>query len=156
MGASATISGRIGKAPEIKMTKTGKQYCSFSVNDHVWKDGKNVDNWYQISAFGKTSDNIMAMCTSGTVVTALCDMEQVVIDGKTRTFFKVNRIKFLSNLAPRNRANEPPPNQQSNQQQQQYQQHDEQRQDSQQPPPSYTQPQYSPSSDFDDGTSGYR
>ena len=70
----AQIIGRLGKDPEIKVTGSGKKKASFSVaTSKKWKDQsgeqKEVTNWHNIIAWGKTADLIeMLQVQKGTEI----------------------------------------------------------------------------------------
>ena len=54
---SITISGRLGRDPELKQTADGKDWCSFSVavNRYAKKGEEAKADWFNCTAYGKTA-----------------------------------------------------------------------------------------------------
>lgn len=54
---SITISGRLGRDPELKQTSDGNDWCSFTVavNRYAKTGEKAETDWFSCTAFGKTA-----------------------------------------------------------------------------------------------------
>lgn len=53
-----TITGRLGKDPELKTSGTGSEYCQFSVavdRRKTKEDQEKQTDWFRCVAFGKTA-----------------------------------------------------------------------------------------------------
>lgn len=53
-----TITGRLGRDPELKTGQTGAEYCTFSVavdRRKTDKDEEKKTDWFRCVAFGKTA-----------------------------------------------------------------------------------------------------
>jgi len=93
-----TISGNIGKSPEVKQTKNGKQMLVFNVG--IYKD-KDTTNWVQAIIMGdKRIEFFKDKLKSGTHVTVIGDASvgAYLKDGEpvgTQTIF-ANDISFIN------------------------------------------------------------
>lgn len=73
--ATMTVTGRLGKDPELKTSQAGKEYVRMSVawqerqKDRTgeWVDGPTV--WLSVTAFGRQAGNIVASLKKGDHVT---------------------------------------------------------------------------------------
>lgn len=62
IGIEAAFTGRIGKTPQMKTSKAGRPWCTFSVavDDAERDDADNAQaTWVSIAAFGETAENIV-------------------------------------------------------------------------------------------------
>lgn len=77
---SASVLGYVGRAPEIKATKSGALVASFSLatNEKRKKDDKWVDftEWHSVVAFGKLAEIIREFVAKGS---------HLYVTGKLRT-----------------------------------------------------------------------
>lgn len=75
----ASLSGNIGRDPEIRSTQSGMSILTFSlaVNERVKKGEEWTDytNWFDVVVFGKRADSLHNILTKGM---------KVAIDGKLR------------------------------------------------------------------------
>ena len=70
---SVCISGNLGRDPELRMTASGMQVCSFSVcvndrrknNQGEWVD---VPNWVDVTFFGNRAESISQYLSKGSLV----------------------------------------------------------------------------------------
>lgn len=90
------IIGRLGKDPEKRSTKGGKDYVVFSVAvDRQWKsqDGeyKKETNWFNIEAWGKLGEICLSFLSKGRLVfvEGRLRTDRYEHDGETRYFTKV-------------------------------------------------------------------
>lgn len=64
-----TLSGNIGRAPEIRSTQSGTSILNFSlaVNERIKKgdDFTDYTNWLDIVVFGRRADSLSKILTSG-------------------------------------------------------------------------------------------
>lgn len=63
----ALLIGRLGKDPELRYVASGTAICKFSIAvDVPKKDGsKQLPDWFNIVAFGKTGENCSQYLTKG-------------------------------------------------------------------------------------------
>ena len=74
------LVGRLGKDPELRSTKTGKQVCNMSIaTSDVWvKDGNKEEKteWHKVIVWDKTAENAAKFLKKGS---------QVYFEGKLQT-----------------------------------------------------------------------
>lgn len=66
---SCTFTGRLGRDPELRSTRDGQPVCNFSLA--VDRRGKNRDDgalWLDVSAWGKTGENVAKFLRKGSEV----------------------------------------------------------------------------------------
>lgn len=76
---TATITGNVGKAPEIRVTASGKNIASFSVASTVKsKNGESQTTWVDIVCFDEQADVVTQHLRKGerVVVTGRLALEQ--------------------------------------------------------------------------------
>lgn len=101
---SVCISGNLGRDPELRMTASGMQVCSFSVcvNDRRKNDqGEWVDvpNWVDVTFFGNRAESISQYLSKGSLVFVSGRLHQNTWenkDGQKRSKLEVigNDIQF--------------------------------------------------------------
>ena len=97
-----TAAGRLGADPEIKTTRGGKAFVSFSIgcrNGWDKEAKKEKTEWLRCSAFGKTGETISKHCKKGDFIIATSvSMETTKSekDGQTKyyTNFTVWSMEF--------------------------------------------------------------
>jgi single-strand DNA-binding protein len=62
------LAGTLGKDPELKYTTGGKAVASFSMATNDGFGDKKTTTWHNISAWGKTAENIKNYLTKGSNV----------------------------------------------------------------------------------------
>jgi single-strand DNA-binding protein len=67
-GITAAFVGRIGKDAEIRTTKTGKPWASFSVAVDTDKDAEAGTSWVRVALFGDTVDAMAPRLVKGVEV----------------------------------------------------------------------------------------
>ena len=83
---TATISGRMGKDPEVKAGTDGKEYATVSVAVDQRKkvDGEwtNVTTWVRVLAFGRDAGTLGRFGRKGAVLVASGELEVGVWTGR--------------------------------------------------------------------------
>jgi len=145
---NTNIIGRIGKDIELKYLQSGSAVASFSiaVDQSYKKDGQKVEktSWFDISAFGKTAENVNQFFNKGSMIGITGELEQQqwkAQDGSSRSkvIIKMQNFTFIDKRTD-NTSNDKN-NYQQPQQPQQYQAPQPQYQNNQGQP--VTQQQYS-------------
>lgn len=74
----ALLIGRLGKDPELRYAASGTAICKFSIAVDVPKkdENKQLPDWFNIVAFGKTGENCAQYLTKG---------REVFIEGQVKT-----------------------------------------------------------------------
>lgn len=74
----ALLIGRLGKDPELRYAASGTPVCKFSIAVDVPKkgDNKQLSDWFNIVAFGKTGENCAQYLVKG---------REVFIEGRVKT-----------------------------------------------------------------------
>jgi single-strand DNA-binding protein len=136
---SVQIIGTIGKDIEVKYLPSGSCLASFSVavNQDYKKDGQLVKktSWFDVSAFGKTAENLKNYFHKGSRIGVSGELEQqtwTTNDGQNRSkvIIKLQSFTFID----RKQDNQQPQGQYQPQQQQYQPQVPQQQQYQQQAP----------------------
>lgn len=53
---TAQIMGRVGRDPEMKTSKAGKEYTTYSVAVNTMQRGEKITTWWTVSTFGKLAE----------------------------------------------------------------------------------------------------
>ena len=109
---NATITGRLGKDPELKETKKGGQMLRFNVaSDQGWGDQKST-NWIGCVVFGKRAEVLERILEKGTFVIVRGEFTTRTDAETGRTFFdlKCDDVE----LGPRTRPESSPYGDQGN------------------------------------------
>lgn len=74
--STMTITGSLGRDPELKFTNGGRALCVLTVAvSHRWKDASDTwqeeTAWVDATAWGPLAENVAASCTKGTRVTCV-------------------------------------------------------------------------------------
>ncbi len=71
------LVGRLGAAPELKTTPTGKQVCNFSIATSFWDKRTQTEgaDWHRIVAWDRTAENCERYLDKGS---------QVAIEGRLK------------------------------------------------------------------------
>ena len=67
------LLGRVGKQPEIKQTKNGKNYATFSFATTSKYNNEEKTCWHNVKCFGKVADIVQSYVTKG---------KQLMIEGE--------------------------------------------------------------------------
>lgn len=118
------LIGYLGQEPEMKYFESGSKVTRFSLalNNYNKKDQKEVTDWINCEAWGKTAEAIGEYCKKG---------HKVAIDGslktqqwqddagnkKSKTVVLVGRVEFLTskNKSEKCKASQPEPQQEPTQ-----------------------------------------
>jgi len=84
---NATVTGRLGKDPELKETRKGGQMLRFNVaSDQGWGDNKST-NWVGVVVFGKRAETLARILEKGTFVIVRGEFTTRTDEGTGRTYF---------------------------------------------------------------------
>lgn len=75
---TATVTGNLGKQPELKVTRSGKNMCSFSVASTYKKEGQEGQTtWVDVVCFDEQADMVSQTLQKGdrVVVTGRLSLE---------------------------------------------------------------------------------
>lgn len=89
-----TISGNVGREPELKYATTGTAILKFSVADTTGRDDQKKTVWHAITAFGDLAENAAVSLGKGT---------RVIVEGKLTEDNYINKegveVKKMSVIA---------------------------------------------------------
>ena len=121
---NVTLIGNLGQDPEMKYFESGSKVTKFSLalNSYNKKEEKEVTDWVNCEAWGKTAELIGEYCKKGHKIAIEGSLKtQSWEDDKgnkrSRTFVLVNRIEFLTSKKQEPSANPAPVEQEPEQQQ---------------------------------------
>lgn len=92
---SVQLIGNLGSKPELKYTKTGLTFVSFSVatTENYTKDGQKLSNteWHNIDAWGRLAETAAAYLNKGS---------KVFVQGKlkTETYEKMGEKRYITKI----------------------------------------------------------
>lgn len=91
-----TITGRLGRDPEIRTTGDGQDWCTFSVavNRYAKKGEEGKADWFNCTAFGKTAAFIAQYFHKGDGITVTGHMQSEKKDDKVYWNLIVDRPYF--------------------------------------------------------------
>ena len=92
MSNQITVTGRIGKDPEIRFTTGGMAVAEFSLADTYGKDDKKKTTWHNCVAFGQLAENIVASVGKGKTLLVTGRYEQEEYTKKDGTKGKTTKI----------------------------------------------------------------
>tara|TARA_R110001632_G_scaffold1663_1_gene7266 strand:+ start:1031 stop:1414 length:384 start_codon:yes stop_codon:yes gene_type:complete len=100
-----SIIGRIGKEIELKFLPSGSAIANFSIavnQDYKKQDGSKVEktSWFDITAFGKTAENLNNFFNKGSMIGISGELEQQTWtsqDGtnKSKVIIKLQSFTFI-------------------------------------------------------------
>lgn len=70
-----TISGNVGREPELRSTQSGEKVLSFSFANKVGFGEKAVTQWYDVSIWGKRAESLNGKISKG---------EKLILSGEQR------------------------------------------------------------------------
>lgn len=100
-----TIIGRLGRDPELRVGKTGRQVATLSVatNRAYKKDGEWIEetDWHRIKCFDRLAEQVMARLKKGEVagvIGTLTYSKWTDASGNSRmsTVIKADQVEFVS------------------------------------------------------------
>lgn len=106
--ASITVTGRLGKDPEIKYLDTSSNsVTSFSVAVGRWEKGGEVTDWYAVKMWGKVGERAANWLKKGDKVAISGSLEIQIWKDRTSGIDRVKPTivgKEFFNMSPRNTA----------------------------------------------------
>jgi len=124
---NVNVIGRIGKEIEIKFLTSGSAIANFSIavnQDYKKQDGTKVEktSWFDITAFGKTAENVNKFFKKGSMIGITGELEQQTWtdnnqQNRSKVVIKLQSFTFIDKANSNNNA----PQQQYNAPQQQVQ-----------------------------------
>ncbi len=89
----ATVSGRLGRDPELKQSKSGTAVLSFSMASNSWNSAtsQEVATWHKVVVFGKSAEGLGKFLAKGAkvFVTGRIDNSTYEKEGVKRTSSKI-------------------------------------------------------------------
>jgi|SRR5690554_2446273 len=86
-----TIYGRLGKKPELRITKKEKPFCIFTLAEQV--EGEEAPRWHNIVMWGKEAEHWSSVLNKGTSVFVrgrMFDREYKSDSGELKLYREVN------------------------------------------------------------------
>lgn len=94
------VVGNIGRDAEVKESKNGKSYLTFSVGVTIgWGDNKSTQ-WINVKKYGDSS-KLAAILQKGTKVAVVGNLEVSIWKEKPQVWLVANEVSILSKPAPR-------------------------------------------------------
>jgi len=91
-----TVSGNIGKPPELRSTQSGEQVLAFSVAvKQGWGD-KESTNWYRCNVWGKRAATLERFLRKGMKVVIQGELTIGSYEGKAQYDIRANEVEFMS------------------------------------------------------------
>ena len=94
--AAGTITGRVGKDPELKDSKGGSTYCRINLCVDEWdrEAGENVPRWAQCLLFGRQAERAVEHVRKGCTVTIAGEFKAVTEDDVEYCGFRMSGSGF--------------------------------------------------------------
>lgn len=93
MSAHVILIGNLGRKPEIKADKNGKNEVRFSI---AVSNGKDQDpTWYSGSRYGDYAEKLAATLDKGDRVLVRGNLTQKVADGKVYNNVRIEQIDYI-------------------------------------------------------------
>lgn len=110
MFAKATIFGHLGKDPEQRTSKDGKNFSKFTVATSTGYGDKKKTTWYNVTVFGKQSDVCQQYLRKGSLILVDGNLDIDEYDGKDgKRHVSVNLMANSITLMPKSvQPNEQP------------------------------------------------
>jgi len=91
-----TVSGNLGKDPELRQTQGGDDVLGFSVGvKQGWGD-KASTNWYRCNVWGKRARTLKDFLFKGVKVVVQGELQIGSYEGKPQFDIRVNEVEFMS------------------------------------------------------------
>lgn len=99
------LIGHVGKNPEIYTSKSGSEYCFFTLaTSKRAKDGTTVTQWHPIQAWDKLKDVIMKGVKKGSLIYIEGEMKYRLVDNNGQKYSLPNITAYkLLFLEPKNK-----------------------------------------------------
>lgn len=115
----ATVTGNLGRDPELKQTRTGKQMATFSVASTTKRDGKEPETtWLDVVCFDRLADDAAGNFRKGMKVILVGQLSMETFTRKDNTEGSALRMVahdiglMVRSKQEREEADEPAPRQQ--------------------------------------------
>ena len=93
---TATISGNIGKDPELRSTQGGDQVLGFSVAVKQGFGDKATTNWFRVNVWGKRGATLERYLRKGMKVVVQGELTIGSYEGKPQFDIRANEVEFMS------------------------------------------------------------
>lgn len=91
-----TISGNIGREPELRTTQSGDKALSFSVGVKQGYGDNVATNWFRCSVWGKRGETLNRYLRKGTKVVVQGELTIGDYQGKPQYEIRANEVEFMS------------------------------------------------------------
>lgn len=91
-----TITGNLGKDPELRSTQSGDQVLGFSVGVKQGYGDKASTNWFRCSVWGKRGETLHRFLRKGNKVVVQGELTIGSYDGKPQFDVRANEVDFMS------------------------------------------------------------
>lgn len=85
---TVTLCGRVGQAPDVKVTKSGLKMATFSMAIDIKGKDKKVTIWPKVTAFGSLSDIVEKYTQKGSLVIVEGRLSPDPVTGAPKIFSK--------------------------------------------------------------------
>lgn len=92
MSNNITVTGKLGKDPELRFTPSGMAVAEFSIADTWGKDDKKKTTWHNCVAFGQLAENICGTLRKGSTAIVTGRYEQDEYTKKDGTTGKTTKV----------------------------------------------------------------
>lgn len=89
-----TLTGNVGRDPELRTTQGGDQVCSFSVASKQGFKRDAKTEWFRCSVWGKRGETIAANLRKGTKVTVVGELTIGEYQGKPQYDVRVAEVDW--------------------------------------------------------------
>lgn len=91
------FTGRLGKDPELKTTKSNTQYYDFSVAMSEYRNGQESTSWFNCCAFNPQQFNLLSTMKKGSAVEVSGDLQIAAYIDKNQEA-KINRSLIVHHI----------------------------------------------------------
>ncbi len=117
--AHITVKGNLGKDPELKFSKAGKAWISFSIGytprekkDDQWIDGETM--WFRIIQFGEKAETAADNLAKGDTVIVTGNLKQSTFtdkEGNQRTGLEItaDEVGIVPRVQRKSKTEDTPP-----------------------------------------------
>lgn len=92
MSNHITITGNLGKDPEVRITTSGKTVVEFTIADTHGKDQNKKTTWHNVVVFGDLAQHVANSVTKGNSVVVVGRYEQDEYTKKDGTKGKTTKV----------------------------------------------------------------
>ncbi len=91
-----TISGNLGKDPELRTLNNGDKVLGFSVGVRQGYGDRSSTNWFRCSVFGKRGESLERHLRKGMKVVVQGELTIGEYQGKPQFDVRANEVEFMS------------------------------------------------------------